>query len=386
MNTARPAMDKRNLIITIVLSALIMIGWQYFYEMPRLKEHQAQQQAVQQQQATQPQAQQAAPSAAPSAGVSAPTKTREAALALSTRVAIDTPRLKGSIALKGGRLDDLVLKDYHETVDPKSPLVVLLSPSGGPEAHFAEAGFIATDPSVKVPGFDTVWQSEGGALSVEHPVTLTWDNGAGLLFKRVFSVDENYMFTVDQAVENKGSSSVSVVPYSRVVEFGLPKNFAPLGIREGVVGVLDGTLQGGCGFCFSNPWDYTAIKEHAVDNPGDAGIHRMDSQGGWIGITSKYWLVAAIIPNDAKVSARAFYDPKLDSYQGDFTGAAQSVAPGASASFPTGSSPAPRSSTFWPSIATGRAFPCSTGRSTSACSGSWPSRCSSCSTSSTSWS
>jgi len=334
MSTARPAMDKKNLIITIVLSALIMVGWQYFYEMPRMRAQQAQQEAAQQlakEQAAQQPAQQAAPSAAPSAGVTAPTKTRDEALAQSPRVAIDTPRLHGSIALKGGRLDDLVMKDYHETVDPTSPLVVLLSPSGGPEAHFAEAGFTSADSSVKLPGYDTVWQSDASTLSVDHPVTLTWDNGAGLVFKRSFSVDANYLFTVAQSVENKTAAPVSVVPYSRVVEFGLPKDYAALGIREGLIGVLDGALQGGG--VFTNPWDYKHIHEHAVENPGEAGQYRMESQGGWVGITSKYWLVAAIIPNDAKVSGRVFYDPKQDSFQGDFTGAAQTVAPGASATF-----------------------------------------------------
>ena len=351
MSTARPAMDKKNLIITIILSALIMVGWQYFYEMPRMK----QQQAVQAQQAAlqkqQEQAAQSATSAAPSgapasgapasgapasaapagAGTAAALKSREDALAQSPRAAIDTPRLHGSIALKGGRIDDLVLKDYHETVDPSSPQVVLLSPSGGPEGHFAEAGFTSGDPSVKLPSFDTVWQSDGGTLSVDHPVTLTWDNGAGLIFKRTFSVDQNYLFTVAQTVENKGSSPVSVVPYSRVVEFGLPKDYAALAIREGLIAVADGTLQGG-GF-FSNPWDYKSIHQHAIENPGDAGIYKMETQGGWVGITSKYWLVASIIPHDAKVNARAFYDPKLDSFQGDFTGQAQTVAPGATASF-----------------------------------------------------
>ena len=324
-------MDKKNLIITIVLSALIMVGWQYFYEMPRQKQQAIQQQQAAQQATQQPEANAPASAAPAVAGSAAPLKTREEALALSPRLSIDTPRLKGSIALKGGRLDDLVLKDYRETVDPNSPQVVLLSPSGGPEGHFAEAGFTAADANVKLPSFDTVWQSDGGTLSAEHPVTLTWDNGAGLTFKRIFSVDQNYLFTVAQSVENKGTNAISVVPYARVVEFGLPKDYAALAIREGVIGVLDGALQGGG--VFTNPWDYQKIHAHAVDNPGDAGIYKQDSQGGWIGITSKYWLVSAIIPNDAKVSARAFYDPKLDSFQGDFTAQPQSVAPGATAAF-----------------------------------------------------
>jgi YidC/Oxa1 family membrane protein insertase len=332
--------NNKNLIITVVLCGLILFAWEFFYLLP----HQKQQEALRQQQQALEQAQQpaagaptanapaaSAPGTGTAAAPTAPVKTREEALAASPRVTIDTPRLHGSIALLGGRLDDLVLKDYHDTVDRTSPEVVLLSPAGGPEAHFAEAGFVTGDATVKLPGSDTLWTADGTALSPDHPVTLTWDNGAGLSFKRTFSVDQNYLFTIAQSVENKGSAPVSVAAYSRVVEFGLPKNYAPLAIREGVIGVLDGALQGGG--VFKNDWDYKNIHQHALDNPGDAGIYKFDSQGGWIGITTKYWLAAAVIPNDAKVSARAFYDPKLDSFQGDFTAQPQTVAPGASASF-----------------------------------------------------
>jgi YidC/Oxa1 family membrane protein insertase len=217
--------QHKNLIITIALSAVIMFGWQFLYEMPKLHKEQA---ALQQQQAAQ-QAVEAAnpPGTSPAGGAASvpasaapattpvpaqPVATRVEALALSPRVPIDTPRLSGSIALKGGRLDDLVLKDYRETVSPQSPQVVLLSPSAAPGGYFAEVGYTSTDANAKLPGYDTVWRGDGGTLSVGHPVTLTFDNGAGLLFKRVFSVDENYMFTVAQSVENKGTAPVNLAP------------------------------------------------------------------------------------------------------------------------------------------------------------------------------
>jgi len=324
--------NNKNLLITIVLCGAIFVGWQFFFELPRQHALQQQQAAQQASQALESPATNAQASNAPTPGVAAPganapaqpAMTRDQALAASPRVGIDTPRLKGSIALKGGRLDDLVLKDYRETVDPASPNVVLLTPATAPEGYFSEVGFTATDTSLKLPSSDTLWQAEGGPLSPDHPVTLTWDNGAGLTFKREFTVDANYLFTITQTVENKGSTPVSLIPYSRVVHFGLPADFATSGtlLFEGLLGGLDGTLR---------EEKFKDIRTQA-DNTADPAIH-YDTKGGWLGITDKYWLVAQFIPNDVKASARYSYSPKLDSYQADFTAAAVNVAPGAAASF-----------------------------------------------------
>src|SRR5579884_1555141 len=126
-------------------------------------------------------------------------ETRAEAIAGPDRVKIDTPRLHGSVALKGGRIDDLTLADYHETIDPKSPEVVLLEPTGTKEPYFAEFGWCPSGgckgtPDPALPGAQTMWKSSGGTLTPKTPVTLTWDNGAGLVFSRTISVDENYMF------------------------------------------------------------------------------------------------------------------------------------------------------------------------------------------------
>jgi YidC/Oxa1 family membrane protein insertase len=330
--------NKTNLILFIVISVIIFGVWQFFYVLPM----QQKQAALQQQQQAQQAAQQSttAPAAqgttgstsnatAPGATTEQPVtlKSRPEALAVTPRVAIDAPRLKGSIDLKGARLDDVVLKDYLETTDPQSPQVALLSPSGAPNAYFSEVGLIAGSGGPKVPGPDTLWQSDGGTLSPDHPVTLTWDNGAGLTFKRTFSVDANYLFTVTQTVENKGAQTVEVIPYSRVVRFGLPKDFTAGVVHEGAIAVLGGTLHG-TGM-FKNPWSYSAIKSDTAENP-DA--FKETTTGGWIGITDKYWLVTQIAPNDAAETARAFYNPKYDSYQTDFTGTPLKVEAGGSAS------------------------------------------------------
>src|SRR4029077_16745890 len=129
---------------------------------------------------------------------------------------IATDSLQGSIALKGGRIDDLALVKFRETVDPKSPPIVLLSPSGSPEPFYAEFGWTGTTgTNVKVPAADTLWtQASTGALSASHPVTLRWDNGAGLEFRRTIAVDDKYVFTIKDEVANKSAASVSLYPYA----------------------------------------------------------------------------------------------------------------------------------------------------------------------------
>jgi YidC/Oxa1 family membrane protein insertase len=331
--------NKKNLILFIAISVAIYAAWTLLYEMPLQQRQAALQRQQQAQQAVKPTP--STPAGQGANGAVAPgataqpleLKTRPDALAMSPRVAIDTPHLQGSIALKGGRLDDLVLKGYKDTVAPNSPDVALLSPFGAANAYFAEVGLLPGSADVKAPGPDTVWQADGATLSPGHTVTLTWDNGAGLLFTRAFSVDENYMFSVTQSVANKSAQPVQLVPYSRVVRFGLPKDFTSGVVHEGAIGALgdpDPTLHG-TGM-FSNPWSYANIKKHAQGAVGDEAVFKENTKGGWIGITDKFWLVAQIAPTDEKATARAFYDPKYDSYQTDFTGSPLSVAPGASGS------------------------------------------------------
>ena len=190
-------MNDKNTIIAIVLSALVLIGWQYFIGGPQMErakqETLLKQQQQAQQQAPAPGGTAPAPGAsstAPAPGAAAPpgslnvpgtatpagvqTQTREAALAASPRIAIDTPRLKGSIALKGARIDDLALVQYRETVDPKSPPITLLSPSGTEHPFYAEFGWVpAQGVTTRLPDANTVWTQEGsGALTITHPITI----------------------------------------------------------------------------------------------------------------------------------------------------------------------------------------------------------------------
>jgi len=311
-------MDQKNLLLAIVLSVAILIGFQYFFETIRPKPAPTPPGQTQTGQAQTGQSQ-TAPAQAPAKPGSATTaavpsdaapvghETREEAIAEKPRVRINTPRLHGSIALTGGRLDDLTLANYHETVDPKSPEVVLLWPKGTKEPYFADFGWVAGNPGEKVnlPGPDTVWSAAPDQpLTPTHPVALTWDNGEGLVFTRTISVDENYMFTVQDEVRNTGSTPVNLRPYALISRTGTPHVGGYYILHEGLIGLLANSLQ---------EVTYASIES---GKPMD-----FSSTGGWLGFTDKYWLTTLIPPQDAAIKAqfRHTVEGGVARYQTDFT-------------------------------------------------------------------
>jgi len=314
--------DSRNIILAIVLSVLVLIGWNYFYAAPQLQKDRLAHAPAQ----TQSQTNGAAPSAGGAGALAppgaapaeaAPTTLAEA-LAANPRVAIDTPSLGGSIDLQGGLVDDLVLKAYRESIDPKSPLIRLFAPQGGPEPYWAETGFVTGAPGVKTPNRQTLWSADSATMSVDRPVTLTFDNGAGLKFKRVISVDDKYMFTIKDSVENSGAEPVPLRPYALILRRGMPKVSGYAVLHEGFVGVVGGgSVQ---------EVTYSGIDKAT----GKVDVYT--GEGGWLGFTDKYW-GSAIIPDqsepiEARFSATGAAQP--EDYQSDFLGPALTIAPGAS--------------------------------------------------------
>ncbi len=289
--------DTKNMMLAVALAMAVLFGWQYFYAGPEMRAQQEkmllEKKLAEQAKAANPTAADpSAPAGAAQPGVSAaaapavPAATRDEALARSPRLAIETPSLKGSIALKGGLIDDLTLVKHHETVDPKSPNVILLSPLSGPDAYFAEYGWQAKGPAASsVPNSDTVWKAETtGTLTPAAPAKLSWDNASGLIFHRTISVDADYMFKITEEVENKTSSDVALTPYARLYKFGKPKTTGYAVLHEGLIGV-----PGEAGL-IEVPYA-TALKE-----PGPKSYEA--KTGGWIGITDKYW-ASALIPDQA---------------------------------------------------------------------------------------
>jgi YidC/Oxa1 family membrane protein insertase len=306
--------EQRNLILAIVLSVGIILAFQFFYELPRTRDAQQRQEAERAQTSqtvTPPGGTARAPGvAAPGAAPGQPT-TRAEALARSPRVPIDNGSIHGSIALKGGRLDDVTLANYHVTVDPSSPEVVLLSPPGGPNPYFAEHGWVAGDAGVAVPGPDTLWAAEGGPVTAKDGVTLRWDNGQGLEFKKRVEVDPNYMFTVRQSVTNGSDRPVTVYPYGLISRWGTPPTQGYYILHEGPIGVFDETLH---------EIDYDEVAEESRIELG--------STGGWLGITDKYWLASLVPQQDLAIQAGFRHLPEGDRYQADYRGPPMTVAPG----------------------------------------------------------
>jgi YidC/Oxa1 family membrane protein insertase len=328
--------EHKNTILAIVLSLIVVVGWQFFVGYPQVDKQRRDAELKQQQQtqlqpqgqpgtgqpggATGPQTGTPAVPGGPAASTQPAANTREALIAAAPRVAIDTPRLKGSIDLKGARLDNLSLEQYRETVDPNSPPIVLFSPSGSPEAYYAEFGWVpAAGTTEKMPGPDTVWTQQGtGALGVGRPVTLTYDNGAGLVFRRTIAVDDHYLFTLKDEVQNKGSAPATMFPYALISRHGTPKVQGYYILHEGFIGVMGD--QG------EQSETYKKMEEKKEAH--------WDVVNAWLGFTDKYWAAALLPDIDAKVHAR-FSSGEADgqkTYQTDYLLEPQTVAPGATTS------------------------------------------------------
>ncbi len=293
--------DQKNMLLAIGLSVLVIIGWQYFVGTPQL-EKQRQQQQIQQQQAQQQQTP-AAPGTAPQPGAQpgslpqVPRQTtlpgtapaRETTLAASPRVKIDTPTIQGSVSLRGARIDDIALIKFRETVNPKSPPIVLLSPSGSAHPFYAQFGWTnAAGSKVKLPDDNTVWTQEGsGTLAPGKPITLVWNNGEGLEFRRVISVDDKYLFTVDDTVINRSADPVTLYPYALISRHGRPQIEGYYILHEGLIGVLgDKGLQ--------------EISYSDIESKKNIAFNVTD---GWLGITDKYWAATLLPKTDAKLQA-----------------------------------------------------------------------------------
>jgi YidC/Oxa1 family membrane protein insertase len=323
--------DNRNTILAVILSGLVLIAWQYFYNMPQMEKQRAAQQAQSEMAKPGPQGGSAtSPSTAPQTGAgsapsanapaqpasAAPAVSRDTAVAATPRVKIDTPRLIGSISLRGARIDDLSLVQFRETVDPTSPAIVLYSPSGTPNPYYAEFGWVAASGStVRLPDQNTVWQQEGsGSLTPGTPVTLTYDNGDGLTFRRTISIDDRYLFTIKDDVSNVGSAPVTLYPFALISRHGTPQVAGYYILHEGLVGYLGD--QG--------------LQEYGYKKIDDARAVNFKVTNGWLGITDKYWASALLPDTNAQLQARFSSNlvGAVRTYQTDYLQDPQTIAIG----------------------------------------------------------
>ena len=313
--------ENRNFILAIVLTMIILFGWEYFFgTSPTPEEQVAMEQAAamgSSETANIPDMSNT-PSGGAIPGMAAPVvkevaADRAAVITGRDNVTIDSERVIGSISLKGLRFDDLSLKDYHETVDPDSDIVTLLNPSDAFGAYFADFGWIGDG---KRPDANSVWSASKTSLGTDDTVIFTWDNGEGLIFTREVSLDQNYMFSVKQRVQNNTSAAISMATYGRVYREG--------GEGRGLYILHEGPLRiGNDGkeeITFSDLEDETYGAEEVTE-------------GGWVGITDKEWLVALIPNQDENFTTNISRTTQHNGVQFhvNFATGGMSVAPGATA-------------------------------------------------------
>ena len=316
--------DQKSVLIAFALSMVVLFGYQFLIVEPKMQAERERRELIEQQRADQEAAGLAGtptdaprptgdaptvPELAAGPGLAAPTPARGA-----KRIAIETPRLRGSLSTQGARLDDLLLADYFDELGEDADNIVLLQHTGTEQAYFADFGWAARGQGTALPTPDTVWTASADTLTPDRPLVLTWDNGAGLVFTRTIAVDEDFLFTITQSVENRTDGAVALAPYGLIARQSTPETSGFFILHEGPLGVFDETLK---------EVDYDELREDSTVN--------VTSTGGWIGITDKYWLTALIPDQDIAFAGRFQHLLRNggDRYQVDYLDAEQIVEPGA---------------------------------------------------------
>jgi YidC/Oxa1 family membrane protein insertase len=295
--------DSKNFVLFAVLAALILFGWPLIQNKFFPTANPPVTKIVDGKSKPLPQ-----PQADPAADGPQAVRDRRLVLAESPRVRIDTPRVSGSINLKGARIDDLVLKQYKETVAKDSPPIRLLSPAGTTDAYFAAFGWQAA--GLQPPAADAVWTADGNLLAPGRPVTLSAANATGQRFQIQLSVDDGFMFTIRQTVANTGRAPVPVAAYGLVNRTGVSKDPDSWTVHVGPMSVHNGKA------------DYDVDFKTVDEAP-----QRFTTTGGWLGFDDKYWLTA-LVPDQQRAFDGQFRGGAGRAYQADFTAAAQLLPPG----------------------------------------------------------
>jgi YidC/Oxa1 family membrane protein insertase len=314
-------MDQRRLILAVAVSLVILLGWRFLVA-PHLPQPPAETQTAEQTPTTPPPSPVTPREGGPDEGSAKPAANANGP-AVPLKIVAD--RVSGSVNLRGAAIDDLVLDDYRDTIDPNSPLVRLLEPRTEGKPYFVQYGWLpaAGAADLKLPTESTVWKASADTLRTGQPVTLSWDNGAGLTFEIVLGIDDHYMFSVEQRVRNATGAPVALYPYARIRRDYEPPGSGYYILFEGLLGVTDGTLHED---------KYSSAKSEAAKHDGVA--YQGSGTGGWAGITDKYWLTSLIPSPDVSETTRFIFSH--GGFQVDTrTTEPQTVAPGAQVSLGT---------------------------------------------------
>jgi YidC/Oxa1 family membrane protein insertase len=295
--------DNRNFILTIVLSMLVLLGWNFYFGVPQVeKARQATPQSTSQQ-GTNP-----TPAATPQPIAIRP---RDQVIGTSQRLEIETPRLKGTLNLATGRIDDISLKNYRETIEPHSKNIQFLNPEGTKDALFADVGYVLNG----LFAFDKPFTASG-KLTPTSPLVLTNDNGRGLHLTRTLSIDENYLFTFKDKVENKSDAPLGLMPFATISRHGTPKTEGVYVLHEGLIGVLG----------------EKGLQEIAYDKIEKEKLMSFKSQGGWFGITDKYWAIALVPEQKMNIETKfsSTMQGAMKKYETGYLGEVKALAPNTS--------------------------------------------------------
>ena len=302
--------DQGNLLLAILLSLVILLGFQYFFEAPRMKKEIEKEKY-----------QEKTENSFNQNNLNISDDETEdylkvdEALEKDKRIKIDAPRLTGSISLKGLKIDDLTLKDYKKSLDKDSDTVTLLRPSQTKGAYFSNFGWIESSPSqsIELPNDKTMWETTDKVLNNNSSIKFNWTNNQNINFQQEISIDENYMFIIKQSVTNNSAENISLSPVAKISRTGTPETLGFFILHEGPIGVINNVLE---------EINYDELKKNISPK-------EFNSQGGWFGITDKFWLVTVIPEPNSNVKARyQFYKKNnKEKYQVDYIGAKSEIPP-----------------------------------------------------------
>ena len=230
---------------------------------------------------------------------------RDQVLEETIRVKFDNSKIKGSINLEGGIIDDLVLEEYRETLDPTSDFITYLNPLGSQDAYYLDTGWVSPDSTIELPNNKSVWKADKTSIGMNDPVKLTWQNSQNITFEKIITLDEHYLFSVDQRVINNSGKSFDLYPFGLSKRQGIPEMENFFILHEGPLSITDSVL-----------------KEYDYDDLKDKKKIKLNSVGGWIGMTDKYWQTAIISDQNEPIQQTYSYSyvENTDNFQTDLVG------------------------------------------------------------------
>ena len=286
--------NQKNLFLAIIISMAIIFGFQLLVPQPErapvTEDNNAQESVSLDIQSTS----------------SALLLDRDQVLEETLRVTFDNSKIKGSINLEGGIIDDLVLEEYRETLDPTSDFITYLNPLGSQDAYYLDTGWVSPDSTIELPNNKSVWKADKSSIGINDPVKLTWQNSQNIIFEKIITLDEHYLFSVDQRVINNSGKSFDLYPFGLSKRQGIPQMENFFILHEGPLSVTDSVL-----------------KEYDYDDLKDQKKIKLNSVGGWIGMTDKYWQTAITSDQNEPIQQTYSYSfaENTDNFQTDLVGA-----------------------------------------------------------------